>query len=76
MPCRDGAFWKLAKEIGGLEPSGSEAAPSAQDLADHFTDKMTNGKDVEADEYTPKDSLKVPLCSFRIRFKEVRKVLR
>ena len=31
MPCSDGAFWKLAKEIGGLEPSRSEAAPSAQD---------------------------------------------
>ena len=76
MPCSDGAFCKLAEEIGGLEPSRSEAAPSAQDLADHFADKLTNGKDIEADEYTPKDSLKVPLCSFRIRFKKVRGVLR
>ena len=75
MSSSDGNFWQLAKEIGGLEPTRSDSAPSAQKLAEHFAEKMSNGKDDIPDEYIPKDGLKIPLLSFRIRYKTVLKAL-
>ena len=75
MDSGDGNFWSVAKEIGGLEGSKGQAAPDADDLADHFAEKMSNGKDVEAGDYEPKSPLQIPLSSFKVRFKTVEKVL-
>jgi hypothetical protein len=71
----DKSFWKLAKEIGGLESTRTAAAPSAQVLAEHFAKKMSNGKDVEDDDFTPRDFNSVPISSWKIREKRVKKVL-
>ena len=71
----DTNFWQLAKEIGGLAANRSQAAPSAQELADHFALKMSNGKDFDEVEYTPPDEFKIPLSGFKIRYKDVLKML-
>ena len=75
MSSGDSNFWQLAKEIGGLERTRSESAPSAQKLAEHFAEKMSNGKDDTPDTYIPKNGLKVPLLGFKIRYKNVLKAL-
>ena len=75
LPSSDRNFWQMAKEIAGLEAPRSEAAPSPEELAVHFAEKMSNGKGIEADAYVAKDGLKIPLSSFKIRFKTVLKVL-
>ena len=54
----------------------SDAAPSADDLADHFAAKMSNGKDNDDDGFKPNDNYCVPLSSFRILFKSVLKSLK
>jgi hypothetical protein len=41
----DKQFWKLAKEIGGIDTVRSSSAPSVDELVDHFANKMSNGKD-------------------------------
>ena len=82
-------LWQLAKEIGGLSTGRSQASPSAQDLADHFADKMSNGKNmVEAkytpldsfkipfSKYTPPDSFKIPFLGLKIRFHDVLHMLK
>jgi hypothetical protein len=66
----------LAKEIGGIESVRSAAAPSAQALAMHFAEKMSNGKDVEDEDFTPCDSHSIPISSWKIRQKRVKKVLK
>lgn len=68
-------FWQLAREIGGIESSKSSAAPSAEKLAIHFANKMSNGKGEEDLDYVPKDPIFIPLSSFKIRHKRVRQVL-
>ena len=72
----DGAFWKLAKEIGGLEADRAQSAPCAEMLAEHFAEKMTSGKGVEDSEFTPKTPFKIKFTSFKVRFKKVLKVLK
>jgi hypothetical protein len=76
MSTGDGNFWSMVKEMGGLESSKGQATPSAEDLADHFAEKMSNGKDVEDDDYVPKRALPIPLSSFEVCFKTVEKVLK
>ena len=67
----------LAKEINGIESQKSAAAPSPDALAEHFATKMSNGKDVEFDYYFgPQDSKCIPVSSWKIRRKQVKKVLR
>ena len=55
MSNSDGAFWKLAKEIGGIEADRAQSAPSAEVLAEHFADKMSNGKGVKDVGFIPKN---------------------
>jgi hypothetical protein len=76
MSTSDKNFWSIIKELSGLDSSRSDAAPSVDDLADHFAAKMSNGKGDDDDGYTPNDNYCVPLSSFKIRFKSVRKSLR
>jgi hypothetical protein len=45
MSTSDSNFWSLIKELSGLSSSRSSSAPSVEDLADHFAEKMSNGKD-------------------------------
>ena len=76
MSTADSGFWQLAKEIGGLEASRAQAAPSPQDLADHFAEKMSNGRDIEDNDFIPKSDFKIRLTSFKVRFKVVKKILK
>ena len=76
MSNSDRNFWSLVKDIGGLDSSRSNAAPDKYDLACHFADKMTSGKD-EADlSLAPNSPSLIPLSSFKIRFKSVSRTLR
>ena len=75
MQNSDKNFWKLAKEIAGLDVEKSGATPDTDDLAEHFAAKMSNGANESADYYKPKDSRSVPLCNFKIRFPRVLKCL-
>ena len=76
MSKSDKSFWRLTKEIGGIESQRSGAAPSAQDLAEHFATKMSNGKDVEDNDFEPQDQKCISLCNWKIRRKRVMRVLR
>ena len=76
MSNSDKNFWKLAKEIAGLDVEKAGATPDVDDLAEHFAAKMSNGAEDSADHYMPKDDRKVPLLSFKIEFRRVRKCLR
>jgi len=77
MSSSDRNFWQLTKEIGGLNAERGNAGPSVEELATHFADKMSNGKDEPEDDYfIPKDSRKVNLSNFKIRLKTVKKILR
>ena len=40
----DKNFWKITKEISGLEANHSSAAPDAEALVSHFATKMSNGR--------------------------------
>ena len=76
MSSSDRNFWRLTKEIRGLDTQRGTGATSADDLAAHFSEKMSNGKDESEDDYyIPKDSRKVSLSNFKIRLKTVKKVL-
>ena len=73
----DTNFWQLTKEVGGLDCEKGAVAPDAQPLATHFAEKMSNGKEIEFDEdFIPRDRVKVPFSSFRIRKKAVFKALK
>ena len=76
MHVADRDFWKLAKEIGGLDQERSTAAPSVDDLASHFADKMSNGKHMPCDGFTPKLDSAAPLSGWKVRRKKVLKALR
>ena len=72
----DRNFWKLIKDISGLEDTKSFSAPAAEDIANHFASKMTSGKDTQDDHFQPGDIRSIPLSSFKIRFKRVLKILK
>ena len=77
MEKTDKQFWRITKEFGGVSCARSGAAPSAEALVDHFAAKMTNGKDIEDEDFTPVDSLtSFPINNFKIRFKKVLSVLK
>ena len=63
LRCNDREFWTLTKEIGGIARSNASAAPSAEALAEHFADKMSNAKGMQESEYMPADPLRAPLSS-------------
>ena len=68
MPSSDTNFWQLAKEIGGLVIERSQAAPSAQIMADHFG--------IDEVEYPPPDGHRIPLMGFKIRYRDVLRMLK
>ena len=73
----DTDFWQACKEIAGLDCEKGAATPDPQECADHFAEKMSNGKEIEFDEdFIPKDSFKVKISSFKIRRKNVLKSLK
>jgi hypothetical protein len=72
----DKQFWILARDIAGIDSARSSAAPSVDDLADHFASKMSNGKDVPDDGFVPRDLSSIPLSMFKVRLKRVKDVLR
>ena len=68
----DSNFWHLCKEIGSLDCEKGAAALDAQECADHFANKMPNGKEIEYDDdFKPKNNFKVRISSFKIRRKNV-----
>ena len=69
------SFWRLTKDIGGIDSSRSAAAPNAQDSVTHVAKKMSNDKDVEDDDFVPRDLTSMPISSWKIRLKRVKKVL-
>ena len=72
----DKEFWRLTKEIGGLSQQRHPATPDVQDLADHFAEKMSNGKGCYDCDWEPKpDSKVVAMVSFKIRYSKVLSVL-
>ena len=71
MSTADRNFWSLIKELSGLSGSKSNAAPDAEALADHFAQKMSNGKDEEDNDFIPNSNHSIPLSAFRIQRKTV-----
>ena len=72
----DKSFWRITKEIGGIEAQRSGAAPSVDELADNFATKMSNGKDDDVDsEVQPQDLSIVPLSCWKVSRKRVKHVL-
>jgi len=76
MSNADRNFWSLIKDLSGLSAARSSSTPSVEALADHFAQKMSNGKDEEDDDFTPNDDAYMPLSSFKIRHKSVLKSLK
>ena len=76
MDKSDKTFWRLTKEIGGIEAQRSGAAPSADSLCKDFTTKMSNGKDSEDEDFQPQDDKFIPISNWKIRRKQVLKVLK
>ena len=76
MSSADRNFWSLIKDLTGLSSNKSNAAPSADALADHFANKMSNGKAEEDGDFTPNDTYHVYLSTFKIRYKDVLKSLK
>ena len=68
MENSDKMFWKLTKEISGLEQSRNKAAPSVDDLVDHFASKMSNAADVHDNDWVPPAHWKgkARLSSFKV----------
>ena len=73
MERSDRNFWSPVKEISGLDSSKSNAAPSCEEIANHFAKKMTSGKDDTDIGFVPREDSKVPFCNIKIRFKDVLK---
>ena len=61
MASSDRNFWKLVKEISGLDGDRASSTPDADDLAKHFANKMTSGKDSEDIHFTPSNSFCIPI---------------
>ena len=76
MGSSDRQFWSLIKDISGLDSTRSSSAPSAEDLVDHFAEKMKSGKDDIDNDFSPMHDSSDPLINFKIRFKRVLKCLR
>ena len=75
MTCADRNFWAIVKELSGLGDQQISAAPNAESLAEHFAQKMANGKGETDSLFIPTDTHKVPLKSFKVRYESVLKAL-
>ena len=76
MSNNDSIFWKLLKEVAGLDVSKSSAVLDVDALASHFATKTSNGAVQPADYYVPRDPARKSLRSFRIRYKRTLKCLK
>ena len=76
MNTSDSNFWSLIKELSGLSSPKSNSAPSVEDLATHFAEKMSNGKDDEDTNFTLNNDARCSLSSFKISRKKVKKSLK
>ena len=72
----DKEFWSLVKELGGIDQERNSAAPDAQSIADHFALKMSNGADDLDVDFVPRDSTRVPLSGWKVRYKKVLQTLK
>ena len=70
----DRNFWKLAKEVGGIEQERSTAL-SVEKLASHFANKMSNGQQIPCEDFIPRVDSEAPLSGWRVRRKTVLKML-
>jgi hypothetical protein len=75
MGSSDKNFWSLAKDISGLSQERHASCPSVDAIADHFAEKMSNGRGVEAASGSVSRHKPVPLRCWRVRFKQVLKSL-
>ena len=75
MKSSDPLFWDLVKDIGSLNTARSSAAPDADELADHFAEKMTSGKHRSDPHFEPNYRPRSPLSNFKIHFKHVLRCL-
>jgi hypothetical protein len=76
MSTSDSNFWSLIKELSGLTGSRSSSAPSVDDLATHFAEKMSNGKDEENHDFTPNSDARCPISSFKITRRQIKRSLK
>ena len=76
MDQSDSSFWQLASQIGGLDVPKSNSAPSVNDIAAHFQDKMSNGKDQKAPDFEAFAEGAVTLRSWKVRFRSVLRALK
>ena len=76
MSTSDSNFRSLIKELSGLSSSKSNSARSVEDLATHFAEKMSNGKDDEDTNFTLNNDARCSLSSFKISRKKVKKPLK
>ena len=72
----DKAFWSLAKDIGGVTQERSASCPSVDELADHFAEKMSNGKGCSAMSGSVSAHAPIAFDSWKVRYKLVLKTLR
>ena len=76
MNAPDSTFWSLIKELSGLSGSRSNSSPSVEDLATHFAEKMSNGKDDDDPNFTLNNDARCSLSSFKISRKKVKQSLK
>ena len=79
MEKSDKRFRELTKQISGLQTARAKSAPSAEELAKHFVDKMSNGAEVYDNDWVPSENWrkkKTTMSSFRIRLEDVLKSLK
>ena len=67
----DANFWRLRKEIAGLEQPRSPSAPHVDKVAEHFQSKMSNGRDLHDDR-----PLIIPERLWKIRYRSALRSLR
>ena len=56
MEKSDKQFWELTKQISGLQAARTKSAPSAEELAKHFANKMSNGAEVYDNDWVPSEN--------------------
>ena len=73
MERSDKAFWQLTKEIAGQSRSANKAAPSPDELANHFAEKMSNAKDAKGSNWRPRDGETTTFNHFKVNLAKVLK---
>lgn len=78
MEKSDGKFWDLTKQISGLQQQRSRAAPDANQLVDHFADKMSNGANEFDNDWKPPNHWKgkAKISNFKVHKRDVLRILK